>query len=174
MDNQVLKHVLEAVILASDGPVRPDHLERIVEQPGEVVESVLTELAGDYEKRGINLVKVAGGYQFLTAPRFHPYIARMKESDRRLSLSTAAMETLAIIAYRQPITAQEAAALRGVQTVSNILRNLQSLDLVKVSGRKDVIGRPMLYRTTGNFLELFGLDSLRDLPTLEEMGIVEE
>ena len=174
MDDVVLKHIVEALVLASDTPVGIEHLSRFTEAAPDQISAVLQMLADDYADRGINLVEVAGGYQFLTAPRFYPHISRMKESDRRLSLSTAAMETLSIIAYRQPVTAQEAAALRGVQSVSNILRNLQSLDLVKVSGRKDVVGRPMLYRTTTKFLELFGLATLRDLPTLEEMGIVEE
>jgi len=95
----------------------------------------------------------------------------MKDTDRSLSLSQAAFETLAIVSYRQPITSQEVAAMRGVQSVSNILRNLQALELIRIAGRKDVIGRPMLYRTSQKFLELFGLNSLGDLPSLEEIGV---
>lgn len=174
MDDKVLAHVVEALLFASDGPVKAEHLARFADVSEVQLKGVLEQVGLEFKNRGINLVQVAGGYQFLTAPRFHPYIQKMKESDRRLSLSKAAMETLSIITYKQPITAQETAAIRGVQSVSNILRNLQGLELVKVSGRKDVVGRPMLYRTTSTFLELFGLDSLRDLPTMEEMGIVED
>ncbi len=169
-----LKHMVEAVLFASDAPVTDERIAKVTERPVEQVRQALDALKEEYADRGMSLVFVGGGYQFLTAPRFHPVLSRLRETDRKLSLSVAAMETLSIVAYRQPITAQETAAMRGVQSVSNILRNLQSLELIRIAGRKDVLGRPMLYRTTQTFLELFGLGSLRDLPTLEEIGVTEE
>ncbi len=170
----VLIHMVEAVLFASDSPVTDERIAKVVEKPVEQVRQALENIQEQYADRGMTLVFVGGGYQFLTASRFHPLLTRLRESDRKLSLSGAAMETLAIVAYRQPVTAQETAAMRGVQSVSNILRNLQSLELIRIAGRKDVLGRPMLYRTTQTFLELFGLGSLQDLPTLEEIGVTEE
>lgn len=169
-----LKHIVEALLFASDTPLTDERIAKVAERPVEQIREVLELLKDEFADRGMMLTFVGGGYQFLTAPRFHPVLSRLRESDRKLSLSGAAMETLSIIAYRQPITAQETAAMRGVQSVSNILRNLQSLELIRIAGRKDVLGRPMLYRTTQTFLELFGLGSLRDLPTLEEIGVTEE
>ncbi len=172
MDSE-FKATVEALIFASDSPLSVDRIAKILEVDKRLVSEVTKELQGEYVNRGINLFGLAGGYQFLTSRRFYPMILKMKDADRSLSLSQAAFETLAIVAYRQPVTAQEIAAMRGVQSVSNILRNLQTLELIRISGRKDVIGRPMLYRTTSRFLELFGLNTLADLPSLEEIGVNE-
>ncbi len=165
------KAAIEALIFASDSPLSVDKIAKVLEAEPALVKSAVEELKHDYSHSGINLFELAGGYQFMTSRRFYPMVLKMKDSDRSLTLSQAAFETLAIVSYRQPITSQEVAALRGVQSVSNILRNLQALELIRIAGRKDVIGRPMLYRTTQKFLELFGLNSLGDLPSLEEIGV---
>jgi len=165
------KATIEALIFASDSPLSVDKITRVLEADTTLVMGAIEELTADYTHRGINLFELAGGHQFLTSRRFYPMVLKMKDTDRSLSLSHAAFETLAIVAYRQGVTSQEIAAMRGVQSVSNILRNLQALELIRIAGRKDVIGRPMLYRTTSKFLELFGLNSLDDLPSLEEIGV---
>ncbi|NOZ13667.1 MAG: SMC-Scp complex subunit ScpB [Acidobacteria bacterium] len=167
------KATVEALIFAADSPVSVEKIAKILEADMELVRAAVAELTTDYVPRGINLFELAGGYRFLTSRRFYPMVLKMKDTDRSLSLSQAAFETLAIVAYRQPVTSQEIAAMRGVQSVSSILRNLQTLELVRIAGRKDVIGRPMLYRTTPKFLELFGLYSLDELPSLEEIGVNE-
>ncbi len=167
------KATIEALIFAADAPLSVEKIARILEVGSELVQNAVDELSADYKPRGMNLFELAGGYQFLTARRFYPMVLKMKDTDRSLSLSQAAFETLAIVAYRQPLTSQEISAMRGVQSVSNILRKLQELELIRIAGRKDVIGRPMLYRTTPKFLELFGLNSLGDLPSLEEIGVNE-
>jgi len=169
--NTDFKAAIEALIFASDSPLSVDKIAKVLEADPALVQAAVEELSADCTHRGINLFELAGGYQFMTSRRFYPMVLRMKDSDRSLTLSQAAFETLAIVSYRQPITSQEVAALRGVQSVSNILRNLQALELIRIAGRKDVIGRPMLYRTTQKFLELFGLNSLGDLPSLEEIGV---
>ena len=169
--NSDFKATIEALIFASDSPLSVDKISSVLEAEPILVKSAIEELTVDCTHRGINLFELAGGYQFLTSRRFYPMVLKMKDADRSLSLSQAAFETLSIVSYRQPVTSQEIAAMRGVQTVSNILRNLQTLELIRIAGRKDVIGRPMLYRTTSKFLELFGLNSLGDLPSLEEIGV---
>jgi len=169
--NTDFKATVEALIFASDSPLSVDKIARVLEVEPTLVQAAVEELSVDCSHRGINLFKLAGGYQFMTSRRFYPLVLKMKDTDRSLSLSQAAFETLAIVSYRQPITSQEVAAMRGVQSVSNILRNLQALELIRIAGRKDVIGRPMLYRTSQKFLELFGLNSLGDLPSLEEIGV---
>jgi len=173
MVDKGFKHLIEALVFAAESPISEERMAKLTGASVDQVRLALTALQEEYTDRGFTLEPVAGGWQFLTARRFHQVLQKLRDTDRKLTLSSAAMETLAIIAYRQPITAQETAALRGVQSVSNILRNLQSLELIKIAGRKDVIGRPMLYRTTSRFLELFGLPSLKDLPTLEEIGVSE-
>ncbi|NOY22206.1 MAG: SMC-Scp complex subunit ScpB [Acidobacteria bacterium] len=169
--NNDFKATIEALIFASDSPLSVDRIAKVLEAEPTLVKSAVDELTADCAQRGFNLFELAGGYQFLTSRRFYPMVLKMKDTDRSLSLSQAAFETLAIVSYRQPITSQEISAMRGVQSVSNILRNLQTLELIRIAGRKDVIGRPMLYRTTSKFLELFGLNSLGDLPSLEEIGV---
>ncbi len=171
MNRDTLKKILEAILFSSDTPLTSKELASFLEKDKKEVEDVLDELKKDYEQKGVNLVSIAGGYQFLTNPNIYQFVARFHKRESRQSFSRAALETLAIIAYRQPITAQEIAALRGVQSVSHILRNLLEKNLIKIAGKKDVIGKPSLYKTTRVFLETFGLNSLEDLPELEELGV---
>ena len=166
--------MVEALLFSADTPLTAKEIAEFSGRDKTEIEDILRQLAEEYSSRGINLVSIAGGYQFLTSPHVYGFVAEYHKKSREQSFSKAALETLAIIAYRQPITAQEIAALRGVQSVSQILRNLQEKNLIKISGRKDVIGKPALYKTTRFFLEVFGLSSLEDLPKLEELGVEEE
>ncbi len=168
-----LKNIVEALLFASETPLSLKELAELTEKSVDSIKKTIAELQEDYKERGINLVNVANGYRFLTSKKYYSIVAKIKDNERKMSLSRAAMETLAIIAYRQNITAGEIAALRGVQSVSNILRNLQEMELIEISGRKDVLGRPLQYVTTVKFMEVFGISSLSELPTLEEIGVEE-
>ncbi len=173
MNKNGLKKIIEAILFSADSPVTIKEIVSFLNVEKDSVEQVLTQLKEEYSNRGVHLVAIAGGYQFLTSPDVYNYVASFHKRGTRNSFSKAALETLAIIAYRQPVTAQEIAALRGVQSVSQILRNLLEKNLIKIAGRKDVVGRPALYKTTKTFLETFGLNSLEDLPSLEELGVEE-
>ena len=112
---------------------------------------------------------MAGGFQLLTRPAFHPWLARLRRGSAELRLSTASRETLTIIAYRQPITCADLEGIRGVQS-AEVIRQLMEKGLVRITGREETLGRPVLYGTTKKFLQLYGLKSLRDLPRAEELA----
>ena len=161
--------VVEAILFASGDPLPARRIADIVE--GATVEEVkasLAELATDHLTRGTRLVEVAGGWQMRTAPEHQRYVRKLFR-ERPHRLTRAATETVAIVAYKQPVTRQEIEAVRGVDT-GGVLESLVERRLVKVVGRKDVPGRPLVYATTQEFLELFGLKSIRELPTLPELG----
>jgi segregation and condensation protein B len=134
----------------------------------EEVKATLAELATDYLTRGIRLIEVAGGWQMRTAPEHQRYVRKLFR-ERPQRLTRAATETIAIVAYKQPVTRQEIEAVRGVDS-GGVLESLVERRLAKVIGRKDVPGRPLVYATTQEFLELFGLRNIRELPTLPELG----
>lgn len=162
--------ILEAVLFASDKPVLLSELARLVPdfRPDEIGEA-LQALRNQYDgmNRSFLLKQVAGGYEFRTKPEYAPYIVNMlRASPSRLS--RAAMETLAIIAYKQPIIRQEIELLRGVD-VGGILRTLLEKNLIKVTGRKNIPGKPLIYGTTSRFLEVFDLEDIRSLPRLKEI-----
>jgi segregation and condensation protein B len=165
-----LKSILEAMIFVSEQPIS---LERMVgvltDCTRKDLKEVLNELEQEYEERGgaLEIVKVANGYQFRTRAEFAPWIGKMRQ-QRFARLSRAALETLAIVAYRQPATRAEAEAIRGVDSGA-VLGTLLERRLLRILGRKEVPGRPILYGTTQEFLELFGLRNLKDLPTLREI-----
>jgi len=166
----LLKPALEAMLLAADGPVSLYQLNTWLMEPGESqVRSTLRELASELlrDQRGWRLVEVAKGWQLRTDVRFGRWVARMR-GGRPQRLSTAAMDVLAILAYRQPCTRSEVDHLRGVDS-GGVLRLLCERGLAAVMGRKEVPGRPLLYGTTRNFLSLFGLRDLSDLPTLRDL-----
>lgn len=177
MENNVndveLKYIIEALLFASESSLSLKELSELTEISVDSLKNIVEILEEDYKDRGVNLVKVANGYRFLTSKKYYGKVSKIKDNERKMSLSRAAMETLAIIAYRQNITSAEIAALRGVQSVSQLLRSLLELELIEIAGRKDVLGRPLLYRTTKNFMEVFGISSLNELPTLEEIGVEE-
>jgi len=137
------------------------------------ISSALDDLMHEYQKRGggVVLEEVAGGYQFRTGDTLAPWVLKFK-GQKPMDLSPAAMETLAVIAYRQPVMKSEIEGVRGVD-VSGILRGLLEKNLVRIMGRKNVPGRPIIYGTTGRFLETFGLKALSDLPTLREFKELE-
>ena len=166
-----LKPIIEALIFASPDPLTPKTLFRLLDgEPPEDVERALEALRADYEERGgLQMVQVAGGYQICTRPELHEWVRRLFHEHSKQRLSVQALETLAVIAYKQPITGPEIADIRGVNT-SAVIGTLLERQLVKVVGRKQVVGRPFLYATTREFLNRFGLSDLSDLPKVEEMA----
>ncbi len=172
MDN--LKAIIEALIFVSDTPVAVAVIEGILEDVSKKeISSALDDLIREYEERrgGIFLKEIAGGYQFRTGETPTPWVLKLK-GQKPMDLSPAAMETLAVIAYRQPVMKSEIERVRGVD-VSGILRGLLEKNLVRIMGRKNVPGRPIIYGTTRKFLETFGLKALSDLPTLREFKELE-
>ena len=164
-----LRPMLEAVLFAAGDPLPVKKITDILEGPTQdEVKAALRELSVDFLTRGVRLVEVAGGWQMRTAPEHQRYVRKLFR-ERPQKLSRAATETLAIIAYRQPVTRSEIEAVRGVES-GGVLELLLERNLAKVVGRKEVPGRPLVYATTQEFLELFGLAGIRDLPTLPELG----
>jgi segregation and condensation protein B len=167
MDAAQLKHLVEALIFASDRPLTVQRLRQLT-RVGEVrrLEQALAELADDYRERGLILQQVSGGYQFRTRTQFSPWVQQLI-AGRPVRLSRAQLETLAIIAYRQPITRPEIDDIRGVDS-SATLKLLIDRMLIRVLGKREEVGRPILYGTTKEFLDFFSLGDLRELPTLRE------
>jgi segregation and condensation protein B len=164
-----LKSILESLLFINEKPIEVAELATVTEFSKEDVTGALEELTAEYTMRrsGICIVKVAGGYQMCSLPENEPWVKKMYKERTKQKLSTAALETLAIIAYKQPITRMEIESIRGVN-IDGVVRHLFDLGLIKTGGRKDVVGRPFLYVTTRKFLEYFGLNALKDLPKLEE------
>ncbi len=166
-----LKSIIEALIFASPEPVTMKALMKLLEsEPKEEIESAIAALKQDYERPGgLQLVEVAGGYQIVTKQEFHEWVRRLFHERTTQKLSVAALETLAVIAYRQPVTSPEIADVRGVNT-AGVLGTLVDRKLIKIVGRKAVVGRPFMYGTTREFLERFGLNDITDLPKVEDMS----
>jgi segregation and condensation protein B len=171
LDTAQLKAIVEALVFASPEPLTTKMLFRLLnDEPKEDVLSAVKALQQDYEQRGgLHLAEVAGGYQITTRPEFHEWVRRLFHERTAQKLSVAGLETLAVIAYKQPITAAEIGEIRGVNT-SGVLSTLMERHLIKIVGRKNVIGRPFLYGTTKEFLIRFGLRDLDDLPRVEDMA----
>ena len=165
-----LKRVLETALLAAATPVPVADLRRLfAEDPGgDLVRRLLVELAEDWQGRGVELVQTAGGWRFQTRLEYQVYLDRLKQ-ERPPRYSRAVLETLAIIAYRQPVTRGDIEDIRGVVVSSNVLKTLESRGWVDVVGHRDTPGRPGLYATTRKFLEDLGLRSLTELPPLTEI-----
>jgi segregation and condensation protein B len=169
--DNALKAILEALIFASPEPLTPKQMCKLLDaEPKEDVESALAGLKQDYERPGgLQLVEVAGGYQIVTRHDLHDWVRRLFHERTTQRLTAQALETLAVIAYKQPITALEITEVRGVNT-SGVLNTLLERHLVKIVGRKQVVGRPFLYSTTKEFLIRFGLNDINDLPKIEDMA----
>ncbi len=171
MDAYEIKPILESLLFVSDSPLRLETLLEIFSGSNkEAILEGIEKIKREYEddSKGFELVEVAGGYQFRTKPKWSEWIHRLKKI-KVVKLSRSAMETLAIVAYRQPIIRPEIERIRGVDS-GWVLRALMEKGLIKIVGRKDLPGRPIIYGTTKAFLELFGLNSLADLPTLKEIS----
>ena len=167
-----LKGLLEALIFATDTPIKASELAKSASAPTRQVKELLDELRQEYAPRGMQLDEVAGGWIFRTSAAFAPFVRDLTK-QKPVKLTRAQIETLAILAYRQPITRPEIDEIRGVDC-GPVLKMLLERDLIRILGKKDEPGRPLLYGTTTQFLEFFGLKSLRDLPTLREFTDLNE
>jgi len=177
MEQREIKHVIEAALLAAG---RPLSLERIAELFGRrgapeksVIKDALAELESDYEQRGIELKEVASGYRIQVRSRMSDWLMPLWE-ERAPRYSRALLETLALVAYRQPITRGEIEEVRGVAVSTNIVRTLLERNWIRVVGHRDVPGQPAMFGTTKEFLDYFGLKKLDDLPPLSEIRDLEE
>lgn len=166
---------LEAILYASGDPIPMRSLKKVFPDApnAEVIKDALASLQETYNQpaRGLQLIEVAGGWQITTRPEYHERVGRLFDSPRPSRLSIQALETLAVIAYRQPATVPEIMELRGVRS-AGVVRTLLERKLVKIVGRKKVVGHPLLYGTTKEFLVRFALKSLKDLPQLKDMSEV--
>ena len=177
IDEATAKRVIEAVVFASSKPVSLQDLGRIL-NPMAVsdIRKIVKELANEYESEGrsFRLREIAGGYEFSTLPQYASWISRLEKEKKTKQASLAALETLAILAYKQPITRVDIEEIRGV-SASGVISTLLERGFIKIVGRKEVPGRPLMYGTTPAFLEHFGLKSLSDLPDIEEIkNLVED
>ena len=172
MDIDKLKCILEAILLAAGRPLTLDQLLALFMEDERPERTVLREalrmLQADYEQRGIALAEVAGGYRIQVRETMHAWVTRLWE-EKPTRYSRALLETLALVAYRQPITRGEIEEVRGVSVSSSIMKTLQERDWIHVVGHRDVPGRPAMYGTTRQFLNYFSLKSLDELPSLAEL-----
>ena len=166
-----LKPIIEAMIFAAPEPVTVKTLVKLLDgESKDAIAEAIEALKQDYDRPGgLQIVEVAGGYQIVTRPELHEWVRRLFHERTTQKLSVAALETLAVIAYKQPVTGPEIAEIRGVNAVG-VLATLMERQLVKIVGRKQVVGRPFLYGTTREFLDRFGLNDLSDLPKVEDMS----
>jgi len=174
MEDHEIKPIIEALMFVSGDPISIDRLHDVlteVDKPR--LKALLEELKVDYAQsnRGLQVVEVAGGYQITTRVEMAPWIKEMEKVKAAARLSKPGLETLAIIAYKQPVTRAEIEQIRGVDA-AGVLKTLMERKLVKIVGRKEVAGRPMMYGTTREFLQYFGLPDLTGLPTLKEFSEV--
>ena len=170
-DPKKAKMVVEALIFASSKPLTPAEIRKVTKvlTVGQI-EKIVAELKEDYQRteRCFELLEIAGGYELSTRREFAPWILKIELQRKARQATQSALETLAILAYKQPLTRAEIEALRGVDT-SGVLNTLMEKNFIKITGKKEVPGRPFLYGTTEKFLEHFGLKELRDLPSIEEI-----
>ena len=167
-----LKSAMEAMLFASDKPLTIDQARKALDNlDASLVRKILEELKAEYEqsRRGIRLAEVAGGFQMITASDFAVFLKKLFRERHVERLSKPALETLAIIAYKQPVTKMEIESLRNVN-VDGVMASLQEKNLIRISGRKKAPGRPFVYSTTRQFLEYFGLKTLEELPKMEEFS----
>lgn len=162
-----IKKILESLLFVAKRPLPLEELEKVIGTPSSVLEGILEEMIFDYQERGIRIFKVAGGYLMGTAPENASYVQNFLEAPVETSLTAQALETLAIIAYKQPVTKVEVERIRGVIS-DGVVETLLAKKLICELGRSDSVGRPYLYGTTTEFLRHFGLKDLTDLPPLPE------
>ncbi len=168
------KRVVEALLFAADEPLTSRRIASLLEDATpDLAEDLIRRLNADYlgGGRAFRVQAVAGGWQIVTLAELAPWVARLRESGGPPRLTQAALETLAIVAYKQPVTRAELESIRGV-SVEAVLRTLVERDLVRIAGREEGVGRPLLYGTTDHFLEYFGLPGLDALPRAEELEVL--
>ncbi len=171
---QEVRAILEALIFASPQPITPREINQVMTGvPKEMWQAALEEIRADYARdgRGVQVVEVAGGLQITTRPEYNDWVRELLDPKTPTRLSIQALETLAVIAYKQPVTLPEIIELRGVKS-GGVLKTLLEKRLIRITGRKEVVGRPMLYGTTKDFLLHFGLKDMSDLPKIEEFAQV--
>ncbi len=175
MEREELKSIVENVLLAADQPINAGELCKIFLDgiDKDQLQSILDELKEEYSSRNLQITEVADGYQLCTRHEYNDYIRKFLKLDRSTRLSQPSLDTLSIIAYKQPLTRQEVDEIRGVDS-SGVIKTLLEKKVIGPAGRKKVPGRPIMYRTTQKFLEYFGLKDLSDLPTLEDLREVLE
>lgn len=161
--SQELKNIIEALLFVSNEPLKVDKLAAICESDAETVMALLGEIQQEYAEKAVNLIEIAGGWQFLTKSEYFNYIEKLYRPKTQ-QISKASLETLAIVAYRQPVTRQDIEQIRGVNT-DRIMAKLLEQKLIQEVGRRECPGRPILYGTTDEFLQAFGLKTLEELPS---------
>ena len=165
------KGVLEALLFSASKPLTPNDIRKVLKSltPAQI-KNIVTDLKKDYEKsqKSFEIIEIAGGYEITTRKEYAPWICRIEMQKKNKQATQSALETLAILAYKQPLTRAEIEELRGVD-VSGVLANLVDKGFVKIVGKKEIPGRPFIYGTTDKFLEHFGLNSLKDLPDIGEI-----
>jgi segregation and condensation protein B len=161
--------IIEALIYVSEEPLSVKTMAEVLREDREVIEGAIQELAKEFNGRngGLQLRELAGGWQFATRPEFHEHVRAFLKSRPSAKLSIASLETLAVIAYKQPVTVPEILEIRGVQSPSSI-KTLLDKKLIVAKGRKETVGRPMMYGTSKDFLMQFGLKDLSELPSMED------
>jgi segregation and condensation protein B len=171
VDRDELKPIIENLLLASDQPVSADLLYQtfLGRSSKEDLQAVLIELKEDYQSRNLHIVEVADGFQLCTRSEYSDWIRKLLKLDKSFKLSRAGLDTLAIIAYKQPLTRAEVDEIRGVDS-SGVVKTLLEKKIICPAGRKNVPGKPMMFRTTQKFLEYFGLRDLSEMPTLEDFN----
>lgn len=172
MEMNMPKAVIESLLFSSDKPISIDQIKAILDNyDSNSIKKLLEELTLDYEKNnhGIRITEVAGGFRMVTLSDLSPFLNKFYKQRRVERASRQALETLAIIAYKQPVTRLEIESLRNVN-VDGVIKSLMEKDLIRIAGRKDAPGRPIVYATTRVFLEYFGLKSLDDLPKIEKFS----
>ena len=170
MENSELKGVIEALLFVAGEPLSIDRIKTILEDADKrAIQAMLWELQHEYDMRlsGLRILEVAGGFQIASRPELAQWIKRLRKVKQSSRLSKPSLETLAIIAYKQPLVKAEIEEIRGVDS-SGVIKGLLDKHMIKIVGRKDVAGRPILYATTREFLQYFGLRDISDLPTLKE------
>jgi segregation and condensation protein B len=170
MEDLDKKSLIEALLFISGEPLDPKDIRKITDLSDEEISMSLNELIDEYRSRngGFLITEIAEGYQLVTNPEFAPWIRKLKSTTTTTKLSIAALEALSMVAYKQPITKVEIEQLRGVNS-DGVVKSLLEKRLIKILGKKEVPGKPMLYGTTKEFLQYFGLKDLSELPTLKEL-----
>ena len=171
MKDSEIKDIIEALLFAVPEPLTQKKVNNVFDPETPNLNDIVTKLNNQYikENHSFKIKRIAGGFQIVTRKRFETYITKLLKKTGRLSLSNAAMDSLAIIAYKQPISRFEVEAIRGVDS-SGVLKTLLGHELIKIKGRDIGPGRPLLYKTTNRFLEYFGLNRLADMPKLKEIS----